>query len=96
MANFQDCPHFDTHDDYYTRKQTWEQILPFLPTDKTYWEFCSLGSNGQSIQNLKDLGLNVVGNVGHDYLLNEELEADILISNPPFDKKIKIPILEKL
>ena len=96
MANFKDSPHFDTHDDYYTRKETWEQILPYLPTDQTYWEFCSLGSNGQSIKNLKELGLNVVGSVTHDYLKDEDLEADILLSNPPFDKKIKIPILEKL
>tara|TARA_Y100001972_G_C7560287_1_gene281424 strand:- start:36 stop:554 length:519 start_codon:yes stop_codon:yes gene_type:complete len=96
MANFKDSPRFDIHDDYYTRKETWKQIIPYLPTDKTYWEFCSLGSNGQSIKNLKELGLNVIGSTTHDFLKDELLEADILITNPPFDKKIKIPILEKL
>ncbi len=52
MANFKDCPHFETHDDFYTRKDTWKQILPYLPQDKTYWEFCSLNCNGQSIKNI--------------------------------------------
>ena len=96
MANFKDSPHFDIHDDYYTRKQTWEQIIPYLPNDKIYWEFCSLKSNGQSIKNLQELGLNVKGSVTHDYLKDPDMEADILITNPPFDKAIKIPILEKL
>tara|TARA_R100001460_G_scaffold46754_1_gene84456 strand:+ start:71 stop:589 length:519 start_codon:yes stop_codon:yes gene_type:complete len=96
MAMFKDCPNFDIHDDYYTRKQTWEQILHLLPKDKTYFEFCSLNSNGQSIKNLKELGLKVVGNTKHDYLKDPDLDADIYITNPPFDKEIKIPILEKL
>ena len=95
MANFKDSPHFATHDDYYTKKTTWELIEPFLK-EKGYnkiWECCLLGSNEQSVEYLQDMDFNVLGNKNVDFL-NENTwssemtnkEYDCLVSNPPFDR----------
>ena len=98
MANLQDSNKFNIHDDFYTRKQTWEQIKDYIPNDKTIYEFCLLNSNEQSKKYLEELGYNVIGNNTIDFLDHnvEEEQADILVSNIPFSTKLKIKILKKL
>tara|TARA_R110000787_G_scaffold263854_1_gene369756 strand:- start:503 stop:1024 length:522 start_codon:yes stop_codon:yes gene_type:complete len=99
MANFNDSNSFNIHDDYYTRKKIWEQITPFIPQDKTIYEFCLLNSNEQSKTYLQELGYNVIGNNTIDFLKDNiqlENEADILISNIPFSTELKQNILKKL
>tara|TARA_A100001391_G_scaffold57632_1_gene35317 strand:- start:1816 stop:2430 length:615 start_codon:yes stop_codon:yes gene_type:complete len=76
MANFSDAPHFDTHDDYYTRRKDWENIEHFIeakyPKDTTtVWECFSKNSNEQSINNLRDMGWKVKGSKHFDFLTNE-------------------------
>ena len=95
MANFSDSPNWEIHDDYYTKKSTWELITPFIPQDKTIWEFCLLNSNEQSKQYLQELGYNVVGDRDVDFLINN-IDADILVSNIPFSTEIKIKIMKRL
>ena len=98
MANFKDCVKWNIHDDFYTRKKTWEQITPFINKELTLYEFCLLNSNEQSKKYFQDLGYNVIGNKTIDFLKynKEEEEADILISNIPFSSEIKKKILKKL
>ena len=48
MANLKDCTKWNIHDDFYTRKKTWEQITQFIDKDKIIYEFCLLNSNEQS------------------------------------------------
>ena len=68
MAMFKDSPHYEIHDDYYTPKSAWEQLKDIIPNDKIIWEAFLLGSvRSKSINNLKELGKNVVGNTDWDY-----------------------------
>ena len=98
MANLKDCDKFNIHDDFYTRKKTWEQITPFIDKDLTIYEFCLLNSNEQSKKYFQELGYNVVGNKTIDFLEDnvEEEQADILVSNIPFSSDIKKKMLKKL
>lgn len=74
------------NDEYYTPIEIWQNILHFLPQDKTYIE--PFYGDGNSINNLRSLGLDVVGGDA-DYIdLLDNLEYDIIISNPSFSKKI--------
>ena len=96
MANFKDSPKFEIHDDYYTPKSAWEQIKDLIPNDKIVWEAFLLNSHrSKSMANLKELGKNVIGNTSWDFMETEP-EFDLIVSNPPFDKEIKIPILKRL
>tara|TARA_R110000787_G_scaffold85617_2_gene182562 strand:- start:245 stop:751 length:507 start_codon:yes stop_codon:yes gene_type:complete len=94
MANLKDCSKFNIHDDFYTRKKTWDQIKEFIPNDKIIWEFCLLNSNEQSKKYLQELNFNVVGDRTIDFF-NHNL-GDILISNIPFSSEIKIRMLKRL
>jgi len=101
MANFADAPHFDTHDDYYTPKSTWELITPFVPDNKVIWEMCLLNSNEQSKKYLQELlpTCQIIGNNQIDCLEDDpafEGIIDMIITNPPFDTEIKKKILKKL
>ena len=98
MAMFKDSPHYEIHDDYYTPKSAWEQLKDIIPNDKIIWEAFLLGSvRSKSINNLKEMGKNVVGNTDWNYFDKcNELEYDLIVSNPPFDKDIKIPMLKRM
>tara|TARA_B100000424_G_C22916032_1_gene487408 strand:- start:269 stop:781 length:513 start_codon:yes stop_codon:yes gene_type:complete len=94
MANLKDSPHFDNHDDYYTRKKAWEDIKEFIPEDKIIWEACLLNSNEQSKKYLEELGFNVVGNKNVDIF--DSQMGDVIITNIPFSTDIKQKILKRL
>ena len=98
MANLKDSPHYQIHDDYYTPKSAWENIQHLIPADKVVWEAFLLNSHlSKSVANLKSLNKNVIGDTSWDFFDKcNELEYDMIVSNPPFDKTIKIPILKKL
>ena len=95
MANCKDSPIFKIHDQYYTPKSAWEKINHLIPKDKVVWEACMLNSHlSKSPQYLKELGNEVVYNTSWDIL--KENHGDIIITNPPFETKIKIAILKRL
>jgi hypothetical protein len=95
MANLKDSPKFKVHNDYYTPKIAWEKINKLIPKDKVIWEACMLNSTlSKSPQYLRELGNEVVYNTEWDIL--KENHGDIIITNPPFETKIKIQILKRL
>lgn len=97
MANFKDSPHFQVYDDYYTPKYAWSSINHLLPKDKVIWESCCLGATkSKSPEYLQELGNKVVFDTGMDMLSSEPETYDYIVTNIPFDKTIKIPILERL
>ena len=98
MANCAACPKFNNYDDYYTPKSAWENISHLIPTDKIVWEAFMLNSHlSKSKQYLTELGKNVVANPEWDYFDKcDKLEYDLIVSNIPFNKTLKIPILQKL
>ena len=98
MANLKDATKFKINDQYYTPKSAWEQISHLIPADKIVWEAFQLNSiKSKSMANLIELGKNVVGDTSWDFFDKcDTLDYDLIVSNPPFDKAIKIPILKKL
>ena len=95
MANLKDSPKFKIHNDYYTPKTAWEKINHLIPKDKLVWEACMLNSHlSKSPQYLMELGNKVIYDTSWDIL--KENYGDIIITNPPFDTKIKLDILKRL
>ena len=92
-----DSPKFDkTKNDYYTSKSMWKNIEHLIPKDKVIWECCMLNSKSNSMEYWKDMGYKVVGNKSWDCLNYYPINYDIIISNPPFETKIKQKILKHL
>ena len=82
------------NDEYFTPRYVWSDILRFLPRDKLYLE--PFVGDGSSINNLNELGINVVSaNIDYFQALHE-LEYDIIISNPAFSKNILVEFLYNL
>ena len=94
MANLKDCTKWNIHDDFYTRKQSWEQIQQYIPNDKVIWEFCLLNSNEQSKTYLQELGFNVVGDKTIDFFKHNL--GEVLVSNIPFSTDLKQRMLRRL
>jgi len=97
MAKLNDCPKFDPNEnDYYTTKQMWENIKHLVPKDKKIYEMCLLNSKSKSLEYWQDMGYNIIGNDTWDCLSFKPIEYDMIITNPPFETKIKQKILKKL
>ena len=78
MAGFQ-TKTFSKHDDYMTPKSAWDNIKQYIPQDKVIWE--AFYGNGESGNNLKDLGFNTI----HEEIdFFENNLGEIVVSNPPF------------
>jgi len=98
MTNFKDNSKYDIHDDYYTLEETWQLINDIIPKDKSIWEACMLNSNkSKSPEYLKNI-------VGHDKvyfdtkldMLRGSIDSDMIITNIPFENKIKKKVLSRL
>ena len=79
--------------EYYTTKKMWDNISHLIPKNKKIWEACMLNSSSKSIQYLRELGFDVVGNKKWDCF--KKNEGDIIITNIPFNGELKIKILER-
>tara|TARA_R100001163_G_scaffold65124_1_gene61219 strand:+ start:97 stop:675 length:579 start_codon:yes stop_codon:yes gene_type:complete len=95
MANYKDCPKFNTHNDYYTPYSAWEQIKPYIQEKgfNKIFECFLLNSNEQSKKHLQKLGFEVIGNKNVNFLeeetWSEEMinkEYDCILSNPPYER----------
>ena len=95
MANLKDSPHFEIHDDYYTPKSAWDQISHIIPKDKVIWEACMLKAEKSKSPEWLGFHGQVVHSTGMDCLEDQPHEWDMIITNIPFDRKFKIPILKK-
>lgn len=82
---------FIKHDDYMTKKSTWEDIKQYIPQDKEIWE--AFYGDGTSGSHLQELGFNVIHRPV-DFFENDL--GEIIVSNPPFSlvKKIMPRLLE--
>ena len=82
------------NDIYYTPKEVFQDIIHYLPRDKVYLE--PFWGNGSNIENLKELGLNVIGADLDCFELLRNLHFDVIITNPVFSKNILIEFLYNL
>lgn len=104
MANFKDSPHFEVFDDYYTPESAWVQIGHIIPEDKIIWEACMLNAEKsqspnhilKAVRGDKEMtGCTIKYSCNMDCLKEQPDEWDLIITNIPFDKEKKIPILKK-
>jgi len=72
-------------DDYMTPKSVWESILQYIPKDKVIWE--AFYGDGKSGEYLRELGLEVIH---EDIDFFTENRGDVVVSNPPFSKKMEV------
>jgi len=79
-----------THDDWFSRKKTWEDIIQFIPRDKVIWESFMLNSVSNSPIFLQELGFDVDWNVNEDMFTQQKRDDSLIISNLPFTLKTKI------
>tara|TARA_R110000803_G_scaffold77850_1_gene142723 strand:+ start:96 stop:632 length:537 start_codon:yes stop_codon:yes gene_type:complete len=94
MAMCNDSSKFDsTKNDYYTTKQMWENISHLIPKDKIIYEACLLNSKSKSVEYWTEMGYKCIGNKTWDCLTYKPIDYDIIITNPPFENKIKKQIL---
>ena len=70
---------FIKHDDYFTPKYAWENIIEYIPKDKIIWE--AFYGDGKSGSHLSELGFNVI-HEPIDFFENDK--GEIIVSNPPF------------
>ena len=82
------------NDEYYTKKETWEDILHYLDHTKVYID--PFYGDGGNINNLNELGINCIG-ADLDYFdALDNLDYDIIITNSPFSRNILIEFLYNL
>jgi hypothetical protein len=83
---------FNEKDEYYTPKILVEPILKYLPKNKIIW--CPFDTeNSEFVIALKENGYEVVFShiwLGQDFFLYEPVKYDIIISNPPFTRKLEV------
>jgi len=94
MALCNDSPKFSkTKNNYYTQKKMWENITHLIPKEWVIYEPCLLNSHSNSIQYWKELGYECIGDKTWNCLTYKPIKYDIIITNPPFETKIKQKIL---
>lgn len=91
MANLNNL---QINDEYFTSKEAWEDIIHHLDLNRTYLD--PFYGNGSNIENLKELGLNVIGADLDCFELLRNLHFDVIITNPVFSKNILIEFLYNL
>ena len=95
--NFTDCKKLDIYDDYYTPQWVWKKIEHLVPKNKIIWEACMLNADkSKSMDIWRDMGYEVVGNTDWDILSCPIPKCDMIITNIPFETKIKQKILQRL
>lgn len=82
------------NNEYYTPKEVFQDILHYLDRDKIYLE--PFYGDGCNIQNLKELGLNVIGVDLDCFELLQTVQYDVIITNPAFSKNLLIEFLYNL
>jgi len=83
---------FNEKDEYYTPRILVDAIIPFIPTDKIIW--CPFDtSDSEFVIALKENGNSVIHShiwEGKDFFNYEPDHYDMIISNPPFTRKLDV------
>ena len=87
---FQCNPVKTAHDDWFTRKKAWEDIIQFIPRNLKIWEACMKDSLSNSPIYLEQLGLDVEWNIIEDIFTQQKRDDSIIVTNLPFTLKKEI------
>ena len=97
MGDCKALSNYNKYDDFYTPKWVWEKIVPLVSKDKVIWEACMLNATkSKSMDIWREFGYEVVGNTEWDILTCDVPECDMIITNIPFENKIKKKVLTRL
>ena len=89
MASFSIKQDYKSNDKYNTSYEMWEAIKQYIPKNKVLWEaFLLNNSTTKSLENLRDLGFDVLGDTTIDFFDSDM--GDVIVSNPPYSLKVKI------
>lgn len=83
---------FNEKDEYYTPKILVDAIIPFIPKNKIVWCPFDLETS-EFVYGLREHGNKVVYSHiwnGQDFFTYEPEEYDIIVSNPPFTRKLDV------
>ena len=86
---------FNEKDEYYTPKILVEAIIPFIPKGKTIW--CPFDTEeSEFVHALKETNEVTFSHIwnGQDFFEYEPEQYDLIVSNPPFTRKLEV--LERL
>ena len=75
---------FEQPDECYTPENAIISLMQFIPKDKIIWD-CAFGS-GMLANHFNKYGYKVIGEDNLDFL-DENLDCDYIITNPPYSKK---------
>lgn len=96
MENWLSTGSFNIKDEYYTPRILVDAIIPYIPKNKIIW--CPFDTeDSEFVIALKENGNDVIYShiwLGQDFFNYEPEYYDMIISNPPFTKKLKV--LERL
>jgi hypothetical protein len=76
------------NDEFMTPLSAWRDISHIIPRDKIIWE--AFHGDGTSAQHLIELGFVVVSFPGEDFFSVQHGHGDIIVTNPPFSKKLAV------
>lgn len=82
---------FKEQDEYYTPKILVEAILPYIPEGKTVW--CPFDTeDSEFVHCLKERNKVIHTHIwdGYDFFKYEPENYDVIVSNPPFSKKMEV------
>lgn len=97
MGDCKDFSNYGNYSEYYTPKYAWENIKHLIPKDKIVWEACMLNSEkSKSGEYLKDLCKEVICDTKMNMLIETPKNYDMIITNPPYESKLKKSILKRL
>lgn len=92
MSNWLKVGSFNEKDEYYTPEILVRPILQYLPKDKIIW--CPFDTeNSEFVILLRGNGYKVVVSHimdGKDFFIYEPEAWDIIVSNPPFTRKLEV------
>ena len=86
-----------TDNEIWTPPDVTDQIIPFIPSGtKRIWECCY--GEGYMAERLREHGYSVKGNVEEDAreVYKKYRRADAIITNPPFENKLRVSILKSV
>jgi len=88
---------YNKYDNFYTPDWVWSKIKHLVPKEYTIWEACMLNATeSKSMETWRSFGYEVVGDTSWDMLSCDVPDCDIIITNIPFENKIKQKILKRL
>lgn len=92
MSNWLNAKSFQNKDEYYTPKILVDPIVKYIEKNKTVW--CPFDTEeSEFVIALKEKGNNVISSHiwnGKDFFKYNPDKYDIIVSNPPFSKKLDV------